>query len=349
MASRLWSWFRSGSSAGAAPRVAARPVVAPSQPMASEAPEYADGDVRSGRAVEASAEELETFLRFELAGRIRELARPLPRDSQGDDGRRLLDDLGGETASVIRRPPMAAQQALGACRDPNASIGQILETFHHDPALTQSLLKHANSAFYSRGGPPCSSLHAAAQRVGLAGLHSVLMGLLVEGMLCRPGNEYGPMVQQIWTHLVRTGPKARRVGRMVNLVPEACYTLGLLHDLGKLIVFDRITAIRAATRHPQRFPPAFLSAVLQELHGPLGGLAALAWNLDPAGARAIASHRRVDLRYRDERMSQVLAVAEWADLTEIREQPRDYEEFWTRASLTLPLDVCRAALDDRSV
>ncbi len=149
--------------------------------------------------------------------------------------------------------------------------------------------------------------------------------------------------------MVRTAPKARRIGRVVKLVPETCYTLGLLHDLGKLIGFDRLTAIRTVTRHTLLFPRQFLSAVLQDLHGPLGGLGALAWNLEPSSAWAIACHRRVDLTYRDEVMSQVLAVAEWSDLTEIRDQPRDYEELWRRASLTLPLEQCREALDERSV
>jgi HD-like signal output (HDOD) protein len=349
MAFRLFSWLKTGPPSGTAAPVGARPVSAPPAVPGDEIPVPLEGDASQGRAIEASVDELEAFLRTELARRMGELAQQLPRGDHGDDGRRLLEDLSGETAAVIRRPPIAAQQALGACRDPNASIGQILETFHHDPALTQSLLKHANSPFYSVGGSPCSSLHDAAQRVGLAGLHSVLTSTLVEGMLCRPGGDYATMVQQVWTHLVRTAPKARRIGRVVKLPPESCYTLGLLHDLGKLIVFDRITAIRAATRHGLRFPRQFLSAALQELHGPLGGLAALAWNLGPEGARAIAAHRRIDLRYRDELMSQVLAVAEWADLTEIREQARDYEDLWTRAGLTLSLDACRTALEDRSI
>ena len=128
------------------------------------------------------------------------------------------------------------------------------------------------------------------------------MSALVEGMLCPPGGNYGTMVTQVWTHMVRVAPIARRVGRVSGVMPEASYTLGLLHDLRKLIVFDRLSALRNNGRHTFRFPRLFLRVALEQLHGPLGGLAAVAWGMDPDAVRAIASHQRTDLRYDGEKL-----------------------------------------------
>ncbi len=304
-----------------------------------------DASRGDGLAIEPDVETLATALKADLAVGLGELRAGVRDGLEARDPESLLDQLGGGLASAIRRPPLAAQQALTACRDPNASLGQILESFHQDPALTQLLLKHANSPFYATGSG-CSSLIEAAQRVGLTGLHSVLMAATVEGLLCRPGGEYGAMVHQVWTHMVRTAPLARRLARATRLPHETAYTLGLLHDLGKLIVFDRLTALRAATHHTARIGRGFLREVLIRTHGPMGGLAALEWNLDPAASRAIATHPREGRRYRDEVLSQVLAIAEWADLSAIREETRDYDAFWKRAGLTLDLDACRAVLEE---
>lgn len=342
MANRFLSWLKADpgpAGASAPPSPASGPVAAAEMPSASPSPS-------SGRAAEPDGAALKAALRQALDGAVQALRRPLGSGAEADDARGLLDDLAGDPVAAIRRPPTAAQQALTACRDPDASYGKILESFHQDPALTQSLLKHANSPFYAVGGANCNSLQDAAQRVGLTGLYSVLMSATVEGLLCRPGGEYGSMVQQVWTHMVRTAPISRRLARAAKVPAEMAYTLGLLHDLGKLILFDRLSARRAATRHTARLAKPFLRDALAELHGPLGGLAALRWNLDPDAARAIATHPRGGYRYQDEIMSQVLAIAEWADLSTVRDETRDYEAFWSRAGITLDLEACRTVLEE---
>ena len=339
-----------------------RPVSAAPTAAVMPAPAVAVAPSPSTAAPESSpAEALRRHLDAEIAAALDLLDGTLAPDEQAGDAGALLLELRGDISGAIRRPPIAAQQALASCRDPNASLGMIIEAFHQDPALTQGLLKHANSPFYATGGP-LASLDAAAQRVGMTGLHGVLMGSMVEGLLCRPGGEYGTMVQQVWTHMVRTAPAARRIGRVLGAPPEKCYTLGLLHDLGKLIVFDRLTAMRTAGRQTLRLRRPFLREVLGRLHGPIGGVAALQWNLDVESARAIAAHPRETYRqYQDswygdigftleesegETLSQVLALAEWWDLTSIRREQRDYDTFWARTGLTLPIDECREALED---
>ena len=347
MANRFLAWLNPSSGqlkAPPAPRAAPVP-----KPVPAELPPAAivgAAEPALGRPAEADRAALEVALRAEIARAIDAIGVTLGTSAEADDGRGLLEDIRRDPLAVIRRPPLAAQQALAACRDVNSSFGRILESFHQDPALTQALLKHANSPYYAAGGTTCNSLHDAAQRVGLAGLHTVLTAATVEGLLCRPGGDYAAMVQQIWTHLVRTAPVARRLARSAKVPSEMAYTLGLLHDLGKLIIFDRLSARRAATRHTARLTRGFLHEVLGELHGPLGGLAALQWSLDPDAARAIATHPRGEYRYRDETMSQVLAIAEWADLTTVREQPRDYDGLWARGGLTLDLAACREVLEE---
>ncbi|MEZ4585146.1 MAG: HDOD domain-containing protein [Gemmatimonadales bacterium] len=362
MPRRLFSWL--GSRSASTADEPALPVARPVSPVPGPAPSPAGEPAAPSEAATPSLEarELRSHLDAEIAAELRAMRASLqPVDRNGDAGE-LLRSLDGDPADAIRRPPLAAQQALAACRDPNASLDAILATVHQDPALSQSLLRHANSPFYATGGGAVSSLRDAASRVGLSGLHGVLIGSMVEGMLCRPGGEFGPMAQQVWQHMVRTAPIARRVGRALRLPPETCYTLGLLHDLGKLIVFDRLTAMRTANRQSVRIRYPVLKDLLGKLHGALGGVAALKWNLDVEGARAIASHPRGAYRtYQDEwygelgftlgesageTMSQVLAVAEWWDITGLRHQARDFDAFWAKGGLTIDLETCQETLEE---
>jgi HD-like signal output (HDOD) protein len=162
---------------------------------------------------------------------------PAERDS---DAPRLLDALIQPAASMIRQPPAAAQRALELTRDPNVGGAVIVKLIEGDPSLSQALLKFANSAYYATAARSNVSVHGAAQRVGASGVQNVVIGRMVEGLLCRPGSAYQPMVDLVWAHMVRTAPIARALATEFGLHPDAAFALGLLHHVGKLVIFDRL-------------------------------------------------------------------------------------------------------------
>lgn len=47
-----------------------------------------------------------------------------------------------------------------------------------------------------------------------------------------------------------------------------------------------------------------------------------------------------------ETLSQVLAVAEWWDITGLRHQPRDFDAFWAKGGLTIDLETCQETLEE---
>ena len=69
-------------------------------------------------------------------------------------------------------------------------------------------------------------------------------------MVSRPGGELDTMAQQVWNHMVRVAPLARDLSGAFGVGPEQAFLLGLLHDVGKLVVFDRITELRTVQRRP---------------------------------------------------------------------------------------------------
>lgn len=284
-------------------------------------------------------------LREYLEGRIRDRSRWLKgrygEEPGGEDHEALLDSLRDPNATAIRRPPVAARRLLHENRKPDTSLGKLAAIIETDPALVQSLLKHANSVFYasSAGAGPLMSVPPALRRLGSRGIEIVVMSHMVEGSLCRPGEGLDEMAARVWSHMVRVAPLARHLSPAFDVDGEEAYAMGLLHDVGKLILFNRVADLRKRLRREVRLTSGFISGALRELHEPLGALAVLEWGLGEEAAMAVAVHHRRSSMEHSPVLSQVLFLAERLDLlTEEGAEPR-LEALWARGELTVPLEA----------
>jgi len=269
----------------------------------------------------------------QVSSRIDAITASLSKRERTEDTARFLCDIKAAPASSIKQAPQAAQRALAKTRNPDIGMAELVRVVEEDPTLGQALLRYANSAYYSTGGAVVS-LRRAAQRVGSSGVHNVILGVMVEGMLCKPGGEYQKMVVQVREHLVRTAPIARAIGREFGAVPDECFSLALLHDAGKLIVFDVIGALRHDTRRDVDIPKSVVSRVLRELHEPLGGIAVLHWGLGDTVATSISTHHRSPVPAVENRMSEVLFIAERADHALSGVIPKDVATWWDEGAIS---------------
>ncbi len=244
----------------------------------------------------------------------------------------LLDGIAAEPTATIRQLPAAAQRALALTQLSEPPMAELIAVFEEDPTLAQALLTQANSAFYG-ASRAVLSVRDALQRLGVSAARNVLMAHSVSALLCRPGGAYAQMVDEVWQHMVRTAPIARRIASAFNAEPEEAFGLGLLHDVGKLVIFDQLTTLRLEKRREIVIAPESLRDILAELHEPLGGLAVHNWNLGDAAAAAVATHHRNPVPLVRDALSEVLYVAEAADIAVIRGRDFDLAASWDRASL----------------
>jgi putative nucleotidyltransferase with HDIG domain len=122
------------------------------------------------------------------------------------------------------------------------------------------------------------------------------------------------MANEVWQHMVRTAPIARTLAPLFGVDPDEAFSIALLHDVGKLVIFDRISVLRSKLRRDVKLSPAFARALLMDLHEPLGAMAAEAWNMGPRSARAIGSHHRRSSDGMPNPLSEVVYLAEAVDL-----------------------------------
>lgn len=256
----------------------------------------------------------------------------------------LLALLAQEPEAVIRQLPSAARDALLLCDNESLSRSELGDRLGSDPSLVQSLLRQANGVWYGAGLSPVLRVDAAIDRIGLAGTRSVVLASCVDGLLAKPGGAYDGMVASIWSHMVQTGPLARSLASTFGADPEEAFAVALLHDVGKLVLFDRISALRATRRRSVNLPASWLSLAIEHLHEPLGATAAHQWGLGAAAADAIGSHHRRERPALRHPLAEVMFVAERADHARRTGADLDLAGLWALGGLTGDESVARAVL-----
>ena len=324
-------WFRPrAASVGISRAAPAAPAVdQPTRGVAAPVPATAEPAVTAPYP----AGDLTRHFRAQLAERVDVLAEALPRKERSGDSGALLEALLRHEDLGIRQMPAAAQEALAICNDPLASLHQLVPLFTKDPTLAQALLRQANSAFYSNG-TPIVGLGDAMQRIGTGGVRAVLIGATVQGLLCRPGGAFASLAAQTWEQMTRTAPTARTLASAFAVHLEEAFVLGLLHDVGKLVVFDVATALRTERRRELQLDPALTRALLRQAHEPLGGIAIRLWGLGDAAALAIATHHRSPPPGYHDPLSEMLYAAEHVDRAIANGNEVDLPSLWRSGMLT---------------
>jgi HD-like signal output (HDOD) protein len=258
----------------------------------------------------------------------------------------LLGHLAGDPEGRLRQPPMAARKAMLACHNENVATPVIVSLIEGDPLLAKAVLSRANSAYYSRSGRPCMSLSEAVSRQGRRSVHNVLLEQTISGLIYSPGGPWHDMVGKVWSHMVRTGPLARGLAPLFDIDPELAFALALLHDVGKLAVFDRIATLRTAHRSELDLPKPAVTRALRHLHESLGGLCAVGWYFGDEAALAIASHHREPPPAERNALSEIIWLAERVDLAGQRGEILDIPALWREGDLSADPDAAQAALTE---
>jgi len=122
--------------------------------------------------------------------------------------------------------------------DPNAGAAEVAEVIEQDPALTARLLRAVNSAAFSRGGDAVTSVQNAVARLGVKQVRSVCVVLAIVKAF---GGKQGRLDHRVfWAHSATvaglTSQLWDRVGTARHITPDDAYVVGLLHDVGLLLV-----------------------------------------------------------------------------------------------------------------
>lgn len=127
--------------------------------------------------------------------------------------------------------PGIALQVLNLAGMEDADLRKLAALIEKDPAFSSDILRMANApAFSVRGG--IKSVTQAIAQIGLENLTSVTMTVAMRSVVSKAFRT--PIARQCWQHCLACALISRQFGRVVGIERNEAYTLGLLHDIGRL-------------------------------------------------------------------------------------------------------------------
>ena len=183
--------------------------------------------------------------------------------------------------------PVVMNKLSAAVRDPNSNAASIARLIEDDPAITARILKVVNSSLYG-GGVEIGSVQQAVARLGLTATNNIALSTSIFSAFDRQQN--GKFNRDaFWQHSISVGIAACVVHEHAkeNLkhrhTNEALRLIGLLHDIGKLIMDQFLTEdFSAALDLARATPMPLIGAELDTVgidHAALGGWLCGKWNM----------------------------------------------------------------------
>lgn len=132
----------------------------------------------------------------------------------------------------------------------NPDSPDLPEIINTDPALAGEVIRAANSAYYG-ASKRILSVNDSVTRLGFNEVFSIATALKARETM-RGSGKWDAFRASLWQHAVKTASATRLLARRFNpKATEMIYTVGLLHDLGKLLFIELVPAYGAISHNFQ--------------------------------------------------------------------------------------------------
>jgi HD-like signal output (HDOD) protein len=185
----------------------------------------------------------------------------------------------------IHTVPSLPEVVMQVCRlvnDPNVSAAQVNAIMIKDPAMAAKMLRMVNSVYY--GLPePVNDLEKAIIVLGFKTVRSIALSVSVLNAFQQQSANFN--MKSFWAHSVVSAGLCRLLaGKTKTCDPELAFIIGLLKDLGKLILVENAgEEVRAVIAVAREFRLPFHGAtrkIIDTDDAELGAWLMQTWNLD---------------------------------------------------------------------
>lgn len=188
--------------------------------------------------------------------------------------------------------PTAVARLMSLNPRAESYFDDVVEIIEHEPNYAVKLLSHANSVTM-RSQKPITKIRDAVVRIGAKGASGLVLALAVARVFV-PTH---PWETGLWLHAIHVGALSRCLARVLarpDLDPEVAYLAGLLHDVGRFILFNEApNALKHVDEASWATPREMLAAETQICgidHTELGAHAAESWCLPHVIVEVIRNH-----------------------------------------------------------
>lgn len=185
----------------------------------------------------------------------------------------------------IHTVPSLPEVVMQVCRlvnDPHASAAQINAIMVKDPAMAAKMLRMVNSVYYSLP-EPVNDLERAILVLGFKTVRSIALSVSVLNAFQQQSANFN--MKTFWAHSAVSAGICRLIAGKTKICdPELAFIIGLLKDLGKLILVENASEeVRAIIAVAREFRLSFHAATRKVMDTDDAELCAWlmqSWNLD---------------------------------------------------------------------
>ncbi len=149
-----------------------------------------------------------------------------------------LEQIGREINNIPSLP-VVVTDVISNLDSNKTDFDELEQKISQDPAMTARLLAVANSSFYGLSGH-VYGVKEACLVLGTNTIRSIVIAIGVMQHL--DGNEDGGLNHKaFWRHSIGAAVAARVLAKHVGVDQEVAFTVGLLHDIGELVLDSRFS------------------------------------------------------------------------------------------------------------
>lgn len=191
--------------------------------------------------------------------------------------------------------PAIFVQIRDVISQPSSSASQISNVIDKDTSLSAKLLRIVNSALYGRM-TKVDSLSRAVTIIGTRQLSELALGVSVLSVFKDIPSELINM-KMFWAHSTAVAIATRSIAGQLKMEgSERPFIAGLLHDIGRLILFQYYSESARTVLLKARASGELLYETEENLlgldHAIIGGRALKKWQFPPALVEAVAYHHQ---------------------------------------------------------
>jgi putative nucleotidyltransferase with HDIG domain len=210
---------------------------------------------------------------------------------QAVNSNRMLDKIMATIGDLPATPAIIAR-LMNLTADINTDIEKITKAIMADQSLAAKVLKMSNSSFYGRARE-VKTLKEAVMILGFMTLHSLVIATTTQTMYQKTVD--GGTAGKLWEHGFASAIASRLIAQIsgFHFIEEA-FVAGLLHDIGKLVLVQKIpTDFRQIVAEVEARQASF--AVVEEAafgftHAQVGSLLLQKWSFPEELIAAVERH-----------------------------------------------------------
>lgn len=205
--------------------------------------------------------------------------------------------------------PVVIQKIQEVIKSPDCTLDDVAKFIEQDQVLTLRLLNVANSAHYGGLGK-IQKVKQAVTRIGIMETQQIVSAIAMKSIFVTDDVQVKNMMEKLWIHTIATASLASAIGRRSKEKDlDMLFTLGLTHDVGKVLLLYALTMIFSKKGKTQPLNVEDVIQSIQGIHASFGGALLQRWEFPEPMINAVATHETPEIASHTPKVILILFLA----------------------------------------